>query len=88
MTFNDEFYDDDLDTDTTYTEDEPFDDDSDTIACPACGAMIYEDTPRCPACGEYVTFSTSPFSGKPIWWIVLGLFGSIALIVALVFALF
>lgn len=89
MTFSDEPYDDYDTDDSTYDEDDQFDDEaSETIACPVCGAAIYEDTPRCPVCGEYVTYSTSPFSGKPIWWILLGLLGSVALIVALVFVFF
>ncbi|MGD9126005.1 MAG: hypothetical protein PVH19_01395 [Planctomycetia bacterium] len=89
MTYNDDQYDNSYDDyDDTYDEDESFDDASDTVECPACGATIYEDTPRCPICGEYITFSTSPFSGKPTWWIVLGLLGSVALVVALIFALF
>ena len=88
MTFRDEPYDDYDDYDDTYDEGDSFDEASETVTCPACGATIYEDTPRCPICGEYITFSTRPFSGKPIWWTVLGLLGSIALVVALIFALF
>jgi uncharacterized paraquat-inducible protein A len=66
--------------------DEPIDeqydesDESDTIVCPACGAEIYEDTPCCPVCGEYITTSTSAWSGRPTWWIVLGVAGIIALL--------
>ena len=88
MTYSDEPYDDYDTDDSTYDEDDQFDDESDTVVCPSCGAAIYEDTPRCPICGEYVTFSASPFSGKPAWWIVLGLLGSVALIAALIFAAF
>ncbi len=37
--------------------------------------MIYDDAVRCPVCGEYITFATSPWQGKPWWWIVVGLLG-------------
>lgn len=51
------------------------DGDSITITCPSCGADLYEDADRCPACGDYVTYSTNPWTGKPTWWILLGLAG-------------
>jgi hypothetical protein len=37
------------------------------VACPACGAAMYEDAPQCPACGIYPSreqFSDAP---KPRW---------------------
>ncbi len=72
--------------------DDPWDDDSgdwdadtdddlsETVPCPQCGAEIYEDAVRCPACGTYVTHTTSPWAGRPIWWIVLALLGILATI--------
>lgn len=54
---------------------------SETIPCPACGADVYEDAEQCPACGEYITRDTRAWSGKPAWWILLGLAGIIAVIV-------
>lgn len=74
---NDQFDDDDCDSD-----DSP----ADTIRCNNCGTSIYEDSVRCPHCGWYVTADTSIWSGRPGWWILLGLAGIVAAIVA--FALF
>ena len=84
MTSDNECFDDydadDYDTDG-YDEDEP----NDVRPCPVCGAEIYEDSLRCPVCGNYITFdSVGPWSGKPFWWIVLGVLGVVALVVALV----
>ncbi|MCO6046495.1 hypothetical protein NG895_21560 [Aeoliella sp. ICT_H6.2] len=61
-------------------------DDSDSweeVPCPACGAMIAEDAVRCPICGEYITSHNSVWQGKPLWWIVLGVLGITAIVVAL-----
>ncbi len=66
----------------TSDDDSDFDD-SDTVPCPSCGEAVYEDSERCPYCGDYITFSTSPLSGRPTWWIVLGLIGIVAVVVAL-----
>ncbi len=57
---------------------------SDTVSCPACGAAIYEDAPQCPQCGEYVILSTSPWQGRHWLWVVLGILGVLATIVALI----
>lgn len=46
-----------------------------TMPCPSCGAEIYDDAEQCSVCGEYVISSTSPWTGKPWWWICLGLIG-------------
>lgn len=53
------------------------------VDCPACGAAIYEEAEQCPACGEYIVHGTSPWAGKPGWWVALGMLGIIAMIVAL-----
>lgn len=65
--------------------DEPDDDDTETevVVCQACGAEVYEDAVQCPVCGEYVTASTSAWSGRPTWWVVLGLVGVVATALAL-----
>jgi hypothetical protein len=60
-------------------------DESDTVACPACGAEIYEDSERCPVCGDYLTAQTSVWNGRPFWWIALGLLGIVAVTIGLVF---
>lgn len=47
-------------------EDDPADEP--VIACPECGAEVYEDSPRCPACGKYIVAAPSrPWAGKPAW---------------------
>ena len=67
---------------------EPDEDDSDasdTSPCPSCGEAIYEDAVRCPFCGDYVSAgSASLFAGRSYWFIVLGILGIVAVIVALV----
>lgn len=74
---DDNAWDDDDADDEAWNDD---DDASETVACPACGAEVYEDALRCPRCGEYVTHSTSHFAGRPWWWIALGIAGVIAVI--------
>ncbi|TWT29240.1 hypothetical protein KOR34_52950 [Posidoniimonas corsicana] len=59
------------------------DDEAELVDCPACGAPVYEEAERCPVCGEYITHSTSPWSGRPTWWVALGLAGILAMIVVL-----
>ena len=61
-------------------EEDSSDDLVETVPCPRCGAEIYEDAVRCPACGEYVTHSTSPWIGRPGWWVALALLGILATI--------
>jgi hypothetical protein len=56
--------------------DEVEDDDADdVIPCPSCGEDVYDDADWCPSCRQFITRSTSPWSGKPRWWIVAGLLG-------------
>lgn len=73
-------------------EDDAFDDDGvETVACPSCGAEIYEDAERCMHCGDYVihghvTHGTSnPWQGRSLWWLILGTAGVAATIWALAF---
>lgn len=73
--------------DSDWDDDEFCEDDDDDsvelIACPHCSAEIYEDAVRCPVCGEYIIKSTSPMAGRPLWFVLLGLAGIIAVIVGL-----
>ena len=80
---DDPWFDDDDRADDEYPDD--IDDDStDTIACPRCGAEVYEDAVRCPVCGDYIEHSGgSAWTGRPFWWIMLGILGILALIAAL-----
>jgi hypothetical protein len=79
MTYDNEYdYDNDADD---YDVD---DDSNDVRPCPICGAEIYEDSEQCPVCGNYITFgSVGPWSGRPLWWIILGVLGVAALIAVL-----
>jgi len=71
--------------DEDFVEDSDFgDSESDTIRCGACGAEVYDDAVQCPACGSYLTEDTNPWSGRSLWWIVLGLLGVGAAVAALV----
>ena len=65
-------------------DDDSAEDGSETIRCPECRAEIYEDAVRCPHCGSYITADTSPWSGRSLSWIALGLLGIIAMVLALV----
>jgi len=74
---------DDTDWDDTEEWPDESDDEVDVRPCPACGVEIYEEAERCPSCGEYVVWSNSAFTGKPKWWVILGLIGIVAVIAAL-----
>jgi hypothetical protein len=74
------------DEDDDFDDPEPDVDDDDSpelLACPHCGEQIYEEADQCPHCGDYITHSTSPLAGRSIWFIVLGVAGIVATIVAL-----
>lgn len=74
--------DDELD-EREYPDPDEDDDLSDTTPCPACGADVFADAPACPVCGHYIAAETSAWSGRPVWWIVLGAIGVVALLVFL-----
>lgn len=60
--------------------DEWDDDETETIRCSNCGEDVYEDAVVCPSCNEYVSHRSSVFTGRPIWFILLGLAGVIAVV--------
>lgn len=77
---SDDFYDE-------YEED-GFDEDDDStsvIPCPNCRADVYEEAVSCPHCGEYIIHDghNSPLAGRPVWFVLLGLCGIIAVILVL-----
>lgn len=55
---------------------------TDVVECPSCGADVYEDAQQCPSCGDYIVFSTTSWSGKPLWYVLLGLAGILAVLLA------
>ena len=61
-------------------DDEAIDADSPTQECPRCGADVYEDIEQCPLCGTWITRDTSAWSGRSMWWVILGLLGILALL--------
>ncbi|MFP6619975.1 MAG: zinc-ribbon domain-containing protein [Pirellulaceae bacterium] len=69
---DDEFYDDVIDD--SYSE---------VVVCPECGDDVYEDAEQCPLCGAYIVHQYSPWSKRPLWWVVLGLLGVISVIITL-----
>ena len=77
---SDENFDDDFDE---YPDDHS-DDSTETVPCPECGAQVYEDAPQCPRCGNYITHDTRVWTGRPLWWIILGILGVLATILVLI----
>tara|TARA_B100000029_G_scaffold286744_1_gene280483 strand:+ start:743 stop:1006 length:264 start_codon:yes stop_codon:yes gene_type:complete len=60
------------------------DDESVTVTCASCGADVYEEAEQCPSCGEWITRFHSPWQGHSPWWVILGVLGVLATILALV----
>ena len=60
------------------------DDDNATIACPHCGADVYDDAEQCPACGQYLSQEDAPAKTPP-WWILIGV--AICLVIAILWML-
>ncbi len=69
---------DDYWNDECHDDEDSGDDFTETVPCPHCGANVYEDAVQCPACGTYIIHNTSPWTGRPIWWVVLALLGILA----------
>lgn len=68
------------------SDEDNVDDDNDEATlsrpCPSCGLEVYEDTERCPICGDYITPNWSALRGMPWRWIVMGLLGFVAVLMA------
>ena len=78
-------YDEDLDEDE-YPDEDSFDEDSMVlVSCSHCGSEVYEESVACPDCGTYLTSQTSPWAGRSLLWVVLGVAGVIATVLALLF---
>ncbi|MBN2216756.1 MAG: hypothetical protein JW719_05230 [Pirellulales bacterium] len=88
MISDDSYFDDPDDALEDYEYPDAPDDEDDgtpTAPCPACGADVYEDADRCPVCGVYITPSGPGrlWAGRPLWWMVLGILGIVAVVVVL-----
>lgn len=75
--------DEDLDDQDYPDEFDDEDDTSETVTCPECGQEVYEDAEQCPTCGNYFLADTNPLHGRSAAWLILGLLGVAAVIVAL-----
>jgi hypothetical protein len=65
-------------------DDDWSDEASPTIPCPECGADVYEESEHCPACGHFLLPDSShPWLAKPAWFVILGLVGILATLIAL-----
>ena len=62
---------------------DPDDQIEEVVPCPHCGLDVFEDAEQCPHCGDYVVHRSSSWDGKPTWWIMIGLLGVLAALVAL-----
>ena len=59
------------------------DDVADVVNCPNCGSEVHELADCCPKCGEFIIDESRPLQGKPMWYLVLGGAGIIAVILVL-----
>ena len=59
------------------------DDFAGVINCPNCGAEVHELADSCPKCGVFILEESRPLQGKPIWFLILGGAGIIAVILVL-----
>jgi hypothetical protein len=69
--------------DEEYPDPDADDENYETFPCPECGAAVFEDADQCVTCGAYVSPSTSPWRGRSLIWIGLGLLGVVATILSL-----
>ncbi len=76
---------DDWEMDPEFDEAGDFDADweSNTVRCPECGYPVYEEAEMCPRCGYFLEDAAHPLTGKPSWFLILGLLGIVATILAL-----
>ena len=74
---------DEWDDDDDLVEPDQDDESTELVPCPECGEQIYEESERCPACGSYIIMRTDSWAGRPMWWVVLGLLGVVATILAI-----
>jgi predicted RNA-binding Zn-ribbon protein involved in translation (DUF1610 family) len=56
-------------------------DDETVIPCPHCGEEVFDDAEQCPACGTWLVRDRRALTGKPSWFVVLGVVGALLAIV-------
>lgn len=78
--YDSEYYDESPLSDDEYPDEQDDEGDLETEPCPNCGKEVYEEALRCPYCGEYIIRAAGPMSGRPTWWIILGILGIIAFV--------
>ena len=85
MTDDDRWYDEpgDEPEEDQYPDDGDDDEQTETVLCPRCGTELYEDADYCPNCQTYITVQPNAWSGRPFWWILLGLLGVLAAVLTL-----
>jgi uncharacterized protein (DUF983 family) len=47
-------------------------DEETTIPCPHCGGDVFDGAEQCPACGSWITGDQRAVTGRPSWFVVLG----------------
>jgi uncharacterized paraquat-inducible protein A len=67
MPHKSEDFDDDDGLDDGFPDEDEDAADGDTIACPHCGAEIYEDAVRCPECEQYLSDEERTTTNQPRW---------------------
>lgn len=73
-------WDDEFDEDWAGPDDDP----TPTIPCPNCRGEVYAEADSCPHCGEFrIGDNSNPMSGKPLWYIAIGMAGIIAMLLVL-----
>ncbi len=66
-----------------YPNEKDFDDEDDEITCPECGTTLYGDLDKCWSCGHDIIDDRNIWTGRPAWWIILGVLGIISVIWAM-----
>ncbi len=73
--------------DEEYPDEDTMDEHSFEQQCPECGQWIYDDVDVCPHCGMFIVADTRPLAGRPLWWLLLGLLGIVAVVIAFTLAI-
>jgi hypothetical protein len=52
---------------------------ADTVPCPFCKRLVYDNAERCPHCGNYLFHDGASASRKP-WWVLGGVLVCLAIV--------